>query len=73
MTSLSISTNWNENNYNFIFVIVDWLTTMVLYKPVKITIDPLGLAEVIINVIIWYYGLPDLIVTNKGLFFISKF
>ena len=46
---------------------------MVHYKLVKITIDTLGLAEVIINVVIRHYSLPDLIVTYQGSLFISKF
>ena len=46
---------------------------MVYYKPVKITIDALGLAEVIIDVVVRHHGLQDLIVTNKSSFFTSKF
>ena len=29
ITGLSILTNWEEDNYDFILVIVDWLTKMV--------------------------------------------
>ena len=46
---------------------------MVYYKLIKITIDALGLAEVIFNVIIWHHGLPDSIVFNRGLLFTPKF
>ena len=46
---------------------------MVHYKPVKVTIDASGLAEVIIDVVVWHHGLPDSIVTDKGLLFTSKF
>ena len=46
---------------------------MVYYKLVKVTINASGLAEVIINVVVKYHGLPDSIVTNQGLFFTSKF
>ena len=73
VTGLLISTNWKGDSYESIFIIIDWLTKMVHYKPVKITIDAQGLAEVIIDVVVWYHGLPDLIVTNKGSLFISKF
>ena len=73
VTGLSISTNWKGDNYNSILVILDWLTKMVHYKPVKITIDAPGLAEVIIDVVVRHHGLPDSIVTNWGSFFISKF
>ena len=43
------------------------------YKSVKVTIDASGLAEVIIDVVVWHHGLPDSIVTDKGSFFTSKF
>ena len=46
---------------------------MVYYKPVKVIIDAPSLAEVIINVVVRYHGLPDLIATNRELLFISKF
>ena len=37
---------------------------MVHYKPVKVTIDVPGLAEVIINVVIHYYKILKSIVTD---------
>ena len=46
---------------------------MIYYEPVKVIIDALGLAEIIINMVMRYYGLPDLIVTNRDLLFTSKF
>ena len=46
---------------------------MVPKKPVKIIINALDLAKIIINVVIRYYNLPDSIVTNEWLLFISKF
>ena len=46
---------------------------MVHYEPIKVSIDAPGLAKVIIDVVVWHHGLPDSIVTDKGLFFISKF
>ena len=46
---------------------------MVYYKPVKITIGALGLAEVIIDVVVRHYDLPNSIVTNRGLLFTLKF
>ena len=46
---------------------------MVYYKLIKVTIDALGLAEIIIKVVVKYHGLPDLIDTDRKLFFISKF
>ena len=73
VTGLPISTDWKGDSYDSIFVIVNWLIKMVLSKPVKVIINAPGLAEVIINMVIRHHGLPDLIVTNQGLFFISKF
>ena len=61
------------DSYNSILIIVDWLTKIVYYKPVKISIDAPGLAEVIINIVVRYNGLPDSIVTNRGSLFTSKF
>ena len=46
---------------------------MVYYKPVKVTIDAPGLAEIIIDVVVRYHGLPDSIVTDRGSLFTSKF
>ena len=46
---------------------------MVHYEPVKVTINALGLTEVIINVVVRHHGLPDSIVTNRRLLFTSKF
>lgn len=52
---------------------MDQLTKMVYYKPVKITINAPRLVEVIINVVVRHHGLSDLIVTDRGLLFTSKF
>ena len=52
---------------------VDQLKKMVYYKPVKITLNAPGLAEVIIDVVIRHHGLPNIIVTNRGSLFTSKF
>ena len=73
VTGLPISTNWKGESYDSILVIVDRLTKMVHYEPVKATINTLGLAEVIINVVVWHQGLPNSIVTNRGSLFTSKF
>ena len=73
VTGLPLSSDWKSDSYNSILVIVNRLTKMVHYKPVKVTIDAPGLAEVIIDVVVWYYGLPDSIVSNRGSVFTSKF
>ncbi len=46
---------------------------MVYYEPVKVTIDALGLAEVIIEAVMLHHGLPDSIVSDWGSVFTSKF
>ena len=73
VTGLTISTNWKGDSYDSILVIVDRLTKMVYYEPVKVTIDALGLAEVILDVVVRHHGLPDSIVSDRGSLFTSKF
>ena len=73
VTGLPISTDWKGDSYDSILVIVDRLTKMVHYEPVKVTIDAPGLAEVIIDVVVRHHGLPDSIVTDRGLLFTLKF
>ena len=46
---------------------------MVYYVLVKITINALGLAKVIINVMVHYYRVLELILTDRDSLFISKF
>ena len=73
VTGLLVSTDWKGESYDSILVIVDRLTKMVHYEPVKITIDAPGLAEVIIDVVVRHHGLPDSIITDRGSLFTSKF
>ena len=73
VTGLPVLTDWKGDSYDSILVIVDRLTKMVHYEPVKVTIDAPGLAEVIINVVVRHHGLPDSIVTHRGSLFPSKF
>ncbi len=73
VTGLPIFTNWKGDTYDSILVIVDRLTKMVYYKPVKVTIDAPGLAEVILDVVVRHHSLPDSIVSDWGSVFTSKF
>ena len=73
VTGLWVLIDEKGDSYDFILVIVDWLTKMVYYKLVKITLNTPGLAEVIIDVIMRYHGLLDLIVTDRGSLFTLKF
>ena len=73
MTGVPLSADWKSNSYDSILVIVNQLTKMVHYELVKVTIDAPGLAEVIIDVVVWYHGLSDSIVTDRGSIFMFKF
>ena len=70
---LPILTEWKRDSYDSIFIIIDRLIKIVHYKLVKVIINALGLAKVIINIVVRNHGLPDSIITNWGPFFISKF
>lgn len=72
-TRLPVSTNWKRETYDSILVIVNWLTKMVYYKLVKVTINVVALAEVIINTVVWHYSLLDSIVSDLGSVFIQSF
>ena len=65
--------NEKNNSYHLIFIIIDRFTKIVYYKLVKIIINILGLAKIIINIIIKYYSLSNLIITNQKFLFILKF
>ena len=73
VTGLPLSADWKNNNYDSILVIIDRWTKMVHYELIKVTIDAPGLAEVIIDMVVWHHGLANSIVTDRGLLFISKF
>ena len=64
ITGLQILINKKRDNYDSILVIIDRLTKIVYYKPVKIIINILGLVEVIINVVIRHHSFPNLIVID---------
>ncbi len=73
VTGLPISVDWKGDSYDSILVIVDRLTKMVYYVPVKVTIDAPGLVEVIINVVVRHHGVLESIMTDQGSLFTSKF
>ena len=64
VTDLPVSIDWKGDSYDSILVIVNRLTKMVHYKPVKINFNAPGLAEVIIDVVVRQHRLPDSIVTD---------
>ena len=61
---LSILADWKGNSYNLILVIVDQLIKIVHYKSIKVTIDALGLAKEIIDMVVYYYRVLKLIVID---------
>lgn len=73
VTRLLISSNWKRDSYNSILVIVNWLTKMVHYKPVKIAINTAGLAKIVLDLVIRHHSILNSIMTNRGSLFISKF
>ncbi len=73
VTGLPISADWKDDSYDSILVIVDQLTKMVHYEPVKVTINAPGLAKVIINMVVRHHRVPESIVMDQGLLFTSKF
>ncbi len=73
VTGLPVSTNWKDDTYNLILVIIDQLMKIIYYELVKITIDISGLAKIIVDVVIWYHGLPNSIVSDQSSVCISKF
>ncbi len=70
---LPVSTNSKSNTYNSILVIIDWLTKIVYFELVKVTIDTPGLAKVVLNIVVQYHGLPDSIMSDWGSVFTLKF
>lgn len=49
---LLISINWKSDSYDLILVIVDWLTKIIYYEPIKIIIDTPQFVEVILDIIV---------------------
>ena len=73
VTRLPQSADCKGDGYNSILVIVDWLTKMVYYEPVQMTITAPALAKIIVNVVVQHHGLPNPILSDRGLVFTSKF
>lgn len=62
-----------SNSYNAILVIVDCLIKMIYYKPVKIIINTVRFAKVIINIVVRHHGFLESIISNRCSLFTSKF
>lgn len=64
VTGFPISTDWKDDSYNSILVIVDCFTKIVLYKLVKVTINIAWLTKVIIDVVVIHYSLLKSIIRD---------
>ncbi len=73
ITSLLVLTNWKDESYNLILIIINCLIKIVHYKPVKVTINRPDLVKVIISVVVHHHSILNSIVIDQGLLFISKF
>ena len=73
VNGLPLSKDWTGTEYDAILVIVDRLTKMAHYVPVKTTLTAEQLAEVLIDVLVRYHGLPDSIVSDRGSLFTSHY
>ena len=73
VTGLPVSINCKGDSYDSILVIINQFMKMVHYKPVKITLNALELAKVIIDMVVRHHALPDLVVTDRSFLFTSKF
>ena len=69
MIGLPLFADWKGDNYDSIFVIVNCLTKIVYYEPVKVTIDTPGQAQVIIDMVVRHHSLPDSIISDLGAIF----
>lgn len=65
--------NWERNSYDTIFLIVNWLTKIVPYKPVKIIIDGACLAKIIINIVVRHHDFPKSIARDQSSLLHLKF
>jgi transposase InsO family protein len=62
-----------QSGYDSIWVIVDQLTKVAHFIPVKTTYSRLQLAELYMSRIVCLHGVPKKIISNRGTQFISKF
>lgn len=73
LTRLPIFMNWKGDSFNSILVIVNLLTKIVYYKPIKVIINAAKLAKAIIDVVILHHSISYSIRSNCGLVFTSWF
>ena len=64
---------WNGAVYDSIMVVIDSLTKMAHYVPVRKTIDAPTLAGRFVDEVVRLHGSPDVIVSDRGSVITSKF
>jgi hypothetical protein len=69
----NISLPRTQLSYDSIWVIVDQLTNVAYFIPVKATYSVLPLAELYMSRIVCLHGVPKKIVSDRGTQFTSKF
>lgn len=52
ITGLLVFIDWRNKTHNSILIMVDQLTKIVHYEPIKVTIDASGLVNVIFDVVV---------------------
>jgi hypothetical protein len=62
-----------QSSYDSIWVIMDRLTKVAHFIPVKATHSELQLAELYMSRIVCLYGVPKKILSDRGMQFTSKF
>jgi transposase InsO family protein len=62
-----------QSRYDSIWVIVDRLTKVAHFRPVKTTYSGLQLAELYMSRIVYLHGVPKKIVSDRGMPFTSRF
>ena len=73
MTGLLLFVNWMSNSYDSILVIINRLTKIVYYKLVQVTVNALGLAKVISDMVMQHHNLLDSIISDSRAIIILKF
>ena len=62
-----------SNSFNCILIIVDWLMKIIYYISIIIDTTTLDIAKLFINNIYKLYRILKTIITNRDIYFISKF
>jgi transposase InsO family protein len=62
-----------QSGYNSFWLIMDRLTKVAHFIPIKTTYSESQLAELYISRIVYFYGVPKKIVSDRGTQFTSKF